>query len=243
MIKRPFTNTGSCLNHHNYTWLLFDADGTLFDYDQTERKALIDTFGHFHQEIPPNLIPTYRSINGKMFQALEAGQTTLGQLKIERFRELLAHYNSSTSPESFSLRYLNNLVRFNQLIPGTEEVIKRLSETFKMMIITNGIASVQKPRFAQSPIASYFSDLVISDEVNCAKPFKEIFDICFDRMGQPTKDQVLIIGDSLSSDIQGGITYGIDTCWYNPNMQPRTSPTPTYTIQTLSELIDLLRLD
>lgn len=227
------------MKSQKYTWLLFDLDGTLFDYDSAATKALLKTYADFNSVIPSDLLTVYKKINGKMFQDLEAGLTTLDQLKVDRFKKLLSYYKLLSSPEEFSQQYLENLVRYNQLIPGAHQAVQKLSNQFKMMIITNGIASVQRPRLAQSSIAPFFSDLVISDEVNCAKPFKEIFEICFEKMNNPGKEQVLIIGDSLTSDIQGGINFGIDSCWYNPEGLASEPITPTYTIQHLSDLMNL----
>jgi 2-haloacid dehalogenase len=92
-----------------------------------------------------------------------------------------------------------------------------LYEKVELVIITNGLKDVQKPRLARSTIGRYFADMIISDDVGAAKPSREIFDIAFRRMNDPDKGDVLIIGDSLSSDIKGGSDYGIDTCWFNPD--------------------------
>jgi 2-haloacid dehalogenase len=110
-----------------------------------------------------------------------------------------------------------------------------------MMIITNGLADVQRPRFARSAIGDCFADLVISEEVGAAKPHNRIFDIAFEKMQFPKQDEVLIIGDSLSSDIEGGNNYGIDTCWFNPQREPGNEEVePTYEITALGELLGLV---
>ena len=134
---------------------------------------------------------------------------------------------------------LDQLAQQAHLIEGAAELIQTLNGRYHLALITNGLADVQYPRLARSGLESYFSAVVVSDEVGVAKPNPGIFDVAFERMNQPAKNEVLIIGDSLSSDITGGITYGIDTCWYNPNGQSSDLPI-THKIKTLHQLNEIL---
>jgi FMN phosphatase YigB (HAD superfamily) len=110
-----------------------------------------------------------------------------------------------------------------------------------LALITNGIKEVQRPRFVQSALKDYFTVLIISEEVGTAKPDPAIFEAAFVQMGHPHRDEVLIIGDGLTSDIQGGYNYGIDTCWFNPTRAPRpVNIASQYEITHLTELIPLL---
>ena len=130
------------------------------------------------------------------------------------------------------------------LLPGAAETIHKLHPDHKMLIVTNGIADVQRPRFDNSEIKRYFENIIISDEIGAAKPAAEFFDIAFKAMGEPDKKDVMIIGDSLTSDMAGGIKYGIDTCWYNPNKtQNTTSMNITYEIFELYELFKIVKTD
>ena len=113
-----------------------------------------------------------------------------------------------------------------------------------MVLLTNGLKAVQRPRFARSALRECFHDVVISEEVGFAKPDPRIFDIAFERMGQPAKEEVLMVGDSLNADIRGGIGYGIDTCWFNPEGAPREGGSELairYEIRHLGELASLIR--
>ena len=110
-----------------------------------------------------------------------------------------------------------------------------------LLVITNGLKEVQSARLARSSIGGYFAHVVISEEVGAAKPDRRIFDAAFDRMRGPHKEEVLIIGDGLSSDIQGGHDYGIDTCWFNPGRKPRALDLPIrYEIAQLSDLLAIV---
>ena len=136
-----------------------------------------------------------------------------------------------------SRRYLEHLSRGTDLIDGAEAVLERLSARAGMVLVTNGLQDVQRSRFARSTIGGYFRDLVISEEVGAAKPDGRIFDAAFRALGNPRKEEVLMIGDSLSSDIRGGADYGIDTCWFNPEGKPREGEIEIrYEIRRLSEL-------
>ena len=128
------------------------------------------------------------------------------------------------------------------MIEGAQEVLDALRAKYRFAILTNGLQSVQRNRLAHSAIKNDIVALVISEEIGFAKPERGFFDAAFARIGNPPKERALMIGDSLSSDIQGASDYGIDSCWYNPDRQARpASPAITYEITHLRELIALLR--
>ena len=224
-----------------YKWLLFDADGTLFDYDRAEAVQLRNTFEELGLEFEAPYAGVYRKINGEIWLDFEAGRITQERLRTRRFELLFDATRLDCDPDEFSRRYLANLALGTDLIEGAEVVVKSLHGRVGLAIITNGLADVQRPRFARSTVGRYFSDVVISEEVGAAKPDPVIFDVAFARMGFPRKKDVLIVGDSLSSDIKGGVNYGIDTCWFNPEGKPNGSEvTARYEISELMDLLSLL---
>lgn len=223
-----------------YTWLLFDADNTLFDFNLAEVKALASSFAEFGYPYNGRTGDTYRTINQQIWQQMEQGEITQDDLRTARFSRLFEAVGIQGDPEPFGAAYLRHLANCGDLIDGTEAAIQQLSQHVQMAIITNGLSDVQRPRLAASPLKNYFDIVVISDEVGHAKPDPRIFDSAFAAMGQPTKEEVLIIGDSLSSDMQGGVNYQIDTCWFNPQGKTHNGLTLTYEIQQLSELLTIL---
>ena len=225
----------------NYAWLLFDADGTLFDYESAERKALAATFEDAGLPYLPGTLETYRAINAELWAAFERGEITQPDLHLARFRRTLDALDLQSDVAQFGERYLYNLGHTPDLIDGAEDIIPLLARDHKLYLITNGIPAVQYSRLSLSPIAPFFQGITISGEVGHAKPDPRIFDAAFEGMGHPPKSEVLIIGDSFSADIQGGHAYGIDTCWYNPNgSEAGSSLTATYTIKLLREMIEPL---
>jgi len=227
-----------------YSWLLFDADGTLFDYEQAEVTALATTFAQFGYPFEARHAVTYRAINGQMWRDFEQGKLSQQRLPTARFERLFAATGVTADTAvtaAFSLRYLNNLAQGTMLITGAEALVTALRPHYRLLLITNGLHEVQRPRLARSVLAGCFDAVVISSEVGVAKPDPAIFDVAFAHMGYPPKAETLIIGDSLTSDMRGGSDYGIDTCWFNPHAQPRPKDvTIRYEIRRLTELLDLL---
>lgn len=228
-----------------YSWLLFDADGTLFDFDAAEVQALRRTLDEAADGLTPEEAiqyrETFRRINGNLWRLFENGGISQDNLKVERFARLVEETGLPGDPHEMSKQYLANLAQNSDLLPGSEEILASLSGEYRLALITNGLKAVQRPRFGRSSIIHHFEVTVISEEVGAAKPDPRIFDVTFAQMGQPSRDAVLIIGDSLTSDIAGGINYGIDTCWYNPASLPRPDGLAiTYEIYDLHQLTRLL---
>ena len=122
------------------------------------------------------------------------------------------------------------------------ELVKDLAKNYRLTIITNGLCAVQDNRIKKSVIAEYFEDIVVSEEIGVSKPNPEIFQHALNNINYPHKNKVLMVGDSLRSDIQGGINFGIDTCWFNPGLNlNETGIEPTYTISDLTELKEILK--
>jgi len=233
-----------------YDWILFDADGTLFDYDRAEALALERTFGQLVMPFQPVYVAAYRQVNAAIWREFEAGSISQERLRTRRFELLFEAIGLKPDPQSitgqylpqvFSVCYLKNLARGTQLVQGATEVVKTLHGKAGLVLITNGLHEVQRPRLAKSAIGRYFSVVLISEELGCAKPDRAIFDVAFEKMGQPAKARVLIVGDSLTSDIKGGNDYGIDTCWYNPGRQKADPSIPArYEIERLDELLPII---
>ncbi|HJO94821.1 MAG TPA: YjjG family noncanonical pyrimidine nucleotidase [Victivallales bacterium] len=225
-----------------YKWLLFDADGTLFDFEKAELFALKKTLKYFKINYSSTLHKRYNKINYELFSRLEQGFITSNELKTKRFEFLLSEFNINLDSDTVSKTYLSNLSKGCMLIPGAIDTIRTLHPEFKMFIVTNGFLEVQKPRFENSGISQYFIDILISDEIGVAKPAKEFFDVIYSKIGKPNKSEIMIIGDSLTSDMAGGINFGIDTCWFNPHqMENKNNLNVSYEINELHELIKIVK--
>jgi YjjG family noncanonical pyrimidine nucleotidase len=240
---RPADSASRSANHAplRYRWLLFDADGTLFDYDLAERNALERAMARIGADFKPVHLETYRRINHSLWQALERGEVQPGVLKVRRFELLLEELGISGSAGDISEHYLDCLGNCGELLPGALDVLRRLKQLYSVGIVTNGLQKVQRARFMHSPLQPLVDHLIISEEIAAAKPAREFFDKTFDRLGNPARHEVLMIGDNWSSDIQGAADYALDTCWFNPKGVSRpASPPITREIRSLNELIPWL---
>lgn len=242
--SKTFANPKPCaiVRAMKYKWILFDADNTIFDYDAAEFGALSGTFEELGHPLTSDHHNTYREVNHQNWLAYERGEITQAILRTRRFEQFLAAMEMKEDPGYVSGRYLFHLGNRTDLVDGAAKLVESLHGRFGLMIITNGLKDVQRSRIGQSEIGHYFLDVVISEEVGVAKPDGRIFDICFERMGYPQKSEVLIVGDSLTSDIRGGLDYGIDTCWFNPPGRPNTlGKEVRYEIGQLRELLEILQ--
>ena len=225
----------------HYPWLWFDADGTLFDYNRAEATALKKTFESLSLPFEDGHLDVYRQINGGLWQALERQEIKQDVLRVRRFELLLEALGLSGIPDQLSTAYVEQLGLCAELMEGAYDVLQTLYKTSHIAIVTNGLQAVQRSRLEHSTIRDFISEIIISEEMGAAKPGRAFFDTAFERTGHPAKNDVLIIGDSLTSDMQGGADYGIDTCWYNPTGEPRPDGLPiTYEIRHLRELLEVL---
>lgn len=225
-----------------YEIIIFDADETLFDFNKSESVAFKNTMLEFDVQYDENHhLTIYHDINAAIWKEFEMGLITQEKLKVERFKRLSSKLNVEFDEVAFAKSYSTHLSNASFLFDGSIELVESLHKDYKLTIITNGLAAVQDSRIRKSAIAKYFEDIVISEEVKVSKPDPRIFELALKNINCTDKSKVLIVGDSLTSDIQGGINSGIDTCWYNPGrIINKTDIKPTYEISRLAELKDIL---
>ena len=225
----------------HYPWLWFDADNTLFDYNKAEANALKQTFRLLSLTFEEEYLPIYQRINHDLWQAIERHEISPADLRHRRFALLLEALQLTGSSDEMSNVYIEQLALSSDLMDGAYEVLQSLHEKCRFAIVTNGLQAVQRSRLSHSAIRDFIADIIISEEINSAKPHAAFFETASSRLGHPPKSDILIIGDSLTSDIQGGVEYGVDTCWFNPNAKPRLDGLPiTYEISRLRELLDII---
>ena len=219
-----------------YRHLILDADGTLFDFERSESAALARTLGAEGIAVDTALLTLYRTISLELWQALERGETTPGRLRVERFARLAERGGLAFDRSRVAAAYLDELALGIDLLPEVEETLAALAGSTRMLLATNGLATVQRRRFARAPIRRHFVDVVISEEIGAAKPQPEFFAEALRRLGAPPREEVLVVGDSLSADIAGAAAAGIDACWFNPRRLPLVGARPRFEIAVLAEL-------
>jgi 2-haloacid dehalogenase len=226
-----------------YKLLLFDLDGTLFNYEKAEEYALRNSMEFFKINLAPGLfLKEYRKINKEMWRKYEKSEVSLDKLRVERFEELFNKFKIKQDIETFSRSYLNFISKASFTIKGAEELLSSLFGRYKIALITNGIYSIQVTRVKNSPIKKYFNFLVSSEKAGIAKPDPLFFDYTFKITKHNEKETAIIIGDSLLSDVKGGIDFEIDSCWFNPyRIKNEEKIKPIYEITKLSEVKEILQ--
>jgi putative hydrolase of the HAD superfamily len=226
-----------------YNVILFDADGTLFDFHAAEKvafKAVLEKLGL--KDDFDNQIKLYEPINDHIWSELEKGLISQEALKVERFNRYLKKINLDYDPTVLADVFMTTLANTSILYDGVEKHIASLSKKYKLIIVTNGLKEVQVTRVRHSVLNPYVLHTVISDEINIQKPDPRIIDHALNLIHHTHKDDVIIVGDRLQSDILAGFNAGIDTMWFNPESKPNTlDQSPTYTVKTLEELFNTLK--
>jgi len=216
-----------------YQWILFDADETLFHFDAFQ--GLILMFSRFGVTFTQADYHIYQKLNKPLWDDYQSGNITAKQLQNQRFEFWSAKLSIPT--QQLNSAFLIAMADISTLLPGALTLLEFLSSRTQLGIITNGFTELQKIRLKKLKVAHHFSLLVISEEVGVAKPDNAIFNYAFKQMEQVNKSQIIMVGDNIHSDIQGGINAGIDTCWLNAtNSEKPENITPHFQIAQLSEL-------
>lgn len=227
----------------SYKILLFDLDNTLLDFCANETDSLNKLFQKHGYIFTDELFELYNSVNKQLWADYENGKIELDDVLNSRFSETMLRLGKEVDGIEWENQYRELLGNGCQLIEGALEVCRRLSESHRLFVITNGITKTQIKRLKQSGLYEFFEDIFISQSIGSQKPSKEFFDYVMSHIKGFNGKEALIIGDSLNTDIKGGLMSGIDTCWFNRKLH-ECSPEirTTYTIASLEELYDIAAL-
>ena len=237
MYVRNFTGESNLIKH-----VFLDLDDTLLDFHLAEHIAIKATFQAMGAPSDDATIERYSKINRSCWEKLERGEWTRREVLVGRFRLLYGELGVNIDPEATQAMYEDKLCIGHYFLPGAEALLDELYGKYKLYITSNGTARVQDSRIESSGIAKYFDGIFISQRVGADKPSPVFFERVFSAIPDFSRDEAVIVGDSLTSDIQGGRDAGIRTVYYNPHSRPgREDIIPDYEIRSLDELVGLLR--
>lgn len=224
-----------------YKYLLFDLDNTLLDFDAAELRSLQKTFSKFNVPITLENISNFKSINKKYWEMFERKEITKSELIIKRFDDFFKTIGgfSNLDPREVNCFYLCSLTDEAEEMPYANYVLSNLEDKYEIVIVTNGVKDTQIKRIQKSSFFNKISKIYISETIGVQKPEKGFFDYIFNDLNIQDSNEVLLIGDSLSADIIGGLNYGIDTVWYNYNKK-ESNILPKYVISDLRDLLKIL---
>ena len=222
-------------------FLFLDLDDTILDFHKAERIALSKTIRQFGVEPTEEVLGRYHVINKWHWEQLEQGKLTREEVLQNRFGVLFEELGVAADKEACARAYEKNLSIGHFFLPGAEEAVDRLSKKYRLFLASNGTASVQHGRMTSANLYRFFEKVFVSQEIGATKPSITYFERCFAQIPDFDPAKAMIVGDSLSSDIQGGINAGIRTCWVNPKHKPAPEHIrPDYEIQYLHQLEALL---
>lgn len=225
-----------------YKVVLLDFDDTLVDFHDAEVKAYTYLMDQYKVPESKRDYETFQAINQAHWEAFQRNELTKSEVLSHRFIETFQQYEMSVDGHEADVTFRDGLatakIKWHE---GVEAALAYLKSKYTLAIATNGVTHTQKRRIAQTDLMSYVDHLFISDEMGVQKPNRQFFEIVFNTMPHLNANDFIIIGDSLTSDIQGGINGGIDTIWFNhKNVENNTPITPTYTINTMHEINQIL---
>jgi len=230
------------LSKPRFEIVLVDADETIFDFRKAEYVAFKKTLNHFGEDCTDEDVNVYSNINLKHWKELEKGNIDRETLKVNRFKEWFDYMGLNLNPKAFNDFYAPALGDFGFLIDGAEEFIKKLSTICDVYIVTNGLVASQTSRFNLSTIKPYIQKLYISEAIGYSKPKKEFFDYCINDIGEHDRSKYIVLGDSLTSDMQGGRNAGLATCRFSRDGEVSKSPLCDYEITDYSDFFKILKV-
>lgn len=221
----------------SYKILLFDLDDTLLDFGANETDSLNKLFLHYGYEFTQELFHVYNTINKQLWTDYEDGNIILSEVLNTRFSKTMQQLGITVDGVQWEKQYRELLGNGCQLMEGALELCQSLSASHRLFVITNGVTHTQHRRLKQSGLFEFFEGVFDSQSIGFQKPAKEFFDYVTSNIKDFNKKEALIIGDTLNTDIKGGLLSGIDTCWMNAKSQVSSATIQsTYTITSLSEL-------
>lgn len=227
-----------------FTTILWDVDNTLLDFDYSCRGALRQSFRTIGKEITEEIIDRYMQINDVYWKRLERGEITKQQLLSGRFIDLFAEYGwKDINVEFFRKEFQQNLGNIYSFQDDSLTICKSLQTKYKQYVVTNGVSSTQRSKLGLSGLAEVMNGIFISEEIGSPKPSKEYFEYCLAHIEEQERSKILLVGDSLTSDIKGANNVGIKACWYNPKEENRMDGyVIDYEISDLHQIYDVLNI-
>lgn len=229
-----------------YTTILWDLDQTILDFARSQDYALRYAFRQFDKEIGKEEVSVYAAINDTYWKRMERGEITKEEVLLGRFITLFATLGITEIPQKdFGEIYQEALGDVFFFQDEADKIIMQLKERgFKQYIVTNGVNRTQAKKVHLSGLDKMVDGVFVSELMEYPKPQKEYFDACFAQLNGVTRSECLLVGDSLTSDMQGGVNAGIDVCWYNPGKHGNSSGLALdYEICDLHELLQILLED
>ncbi len=221
--------------------ILMDLDNTIIDFNECARHSIMGIFEDLGFAYNENVFTTFITENVKIWKRLELGEIDKPYLRANRWNIILGKLGIDYDGTIIEEHFENGVAMGAYPVDGAYELLDYLHSKYDIFVVSNGFRFVQESRIKIGDYGKYFKDIFLSEDIGIQKPDLRFFDYCYKNIGFPPKDELILIGDSLSADIKGGNDFGIDTIWFNKNKDPESDTIrPTYTVNRLKEIENIL---
>lgn len=225
----------------NYNTILFDIDDTLFDFEIDQRKAFKEAMRKIGYESNDEMYEEYNTLNLSLWEELNQGKLSIDELLEKRFRIFFDRNRIDIEPRVMNKELSRAFQKTGTPINGTKETLEKLKDQYELAITSNGLKNQQYDRLENAGFSKYFSKIFLSEEIGYNKPDTRYFEVVLNNIENKDKSKILIVGDSILSDINGGYKAGLHTCWYNAkNKENNTNIKPDYEIRNFNELLNIV---
>ena len=221
--------------------ILLDIDDTILDFQECAKATILRASEDFCVDFTEEMLTYYMEQNAFLWGQYEKGIISREDIFRTRFPLLFKEYGYDVNGLAFEDAFQKYFKTQYKFVEGAVELVEYLASKYNLYVASNSLLSTQVSRLTSAGLYHYFKDLFVSDAIGYQKPTKEFFEGCFCKIPNFSKEETIIIGDSLSSDIKGGCQVGIKTCWYNPKkLQNNTEFKADYEITSLDEIKNIL---
>ena len=221
--------------------ILLDVDNTLIDFNKSAEWSMRKCFEEYNLEMTDEVIPTFHRINDELWHRIEKGTITKPQLHKIRWQTIFDELGIKADGPSFEEKFIKYVPQAGIPVEGAKELLDFLYEKYIICYASNSSKDQQMIKLTKADMLKYADHLFISDEIGVAKPAKEYFEECLRRLSPLKKEEVILIGDSLTADIEGGVNFGIKTIWFDYLKKGKAEGIiPDYTVTKLEEIKSLL---
>jgi len=222
--------------------VFLDVDNTILDFNICAKESMKATFLDFGLHFEEEMFPPFLEVNGHLWEEIEQNRITREELYKIRWKMIFEKLQiEGPDPVEFDTVFRKYIGEIAVPIDGAYELLAYLSEKYILCIASNASHARQVKRLTKANMMQYVKHLFTSEKIGYPKPEKAFFDACLTELGNVAPEECVVIGDSLTADIAGGIVSGMKTIWYNHNHEGiPTKVKPDYIVNALGEIINIL---
>ena len=219
--------------------VLIDADDTLLAFKPCAKKSLEDACDAFSLTLPDNALDVFFKINDELWRALERKELTFEKLHEIRWIKIFAELGVDFDGPTFESVFWKRLREIAVEMDGAKELLTYLKGKYKICVASNAPVGQQNRKLTDIGLIDFIDEFFVSGEIGFAKPTKEFFSACMDRLGVGV-DEVVMIGDSLTADVKGAKAFGIKAIWFNHRREDESDCPADKIVYNLTDIKEIL---